>query len=73
MKHEGDEVLEAVLAQAKTIRLEEVWAKLAAAVNDPLLQDIVDQALAGHEDSHGRAAGGGAASAPPAPRDGPAG
>jgi hypothetical protein len=46
MNPDADETLEAILAHAGSIRLEDVEADLDAAMSDPLLQDIVDRALA---------------------------
>jgi hypothetical protein len=43
-----DDVLGAVLAVAGTIRLEDVEAELGAAMADPLLQDVVERAVAHH-------------------------
>ncbi len=49
MKPESDEQLAAILACAATIALEDVEAELEAAMSDPLLQEIVDRAVAAHE------------------------
>jgi hypothetical protein len=49
MKLTGDETLQAILAHARSLRLDDVQAEIAAATTDPLLQDIVDQALAHYE------------------------
>jgi hypothetical protein len=46
---DGDEVLAAILASAKTIRPEDVRAEMEAAMSDPLLLEIVDRAVAPHE------------------------
>ena len=49
MKTDNDDPLAAILACAATIRPEDVEAELEAAMDDPLLQLIVDRAVAAHE------------------------
>jgi hypothetical protein len=48
MKPESDETLESILAYAETIPLDDVEAELTAAMSDPLLQDVVERAVALH-------------------------
>lgn len=46
MEPEDDETVRAILTHAGTIRIEDVEADLTAAMEDPLLQDIVERAVA---------------------------
>lgn len=49
MRPESDDPLAAILAHAKTIRPEDVESELDAALSDPLLQEIVERAVAARE------------------------
>jgi hypothetical protein len=51
MEPEDDATFQAVLAHAGTIPLESVEAELSAAMADPLLQDVVERAVAEHAPS----------------------
>jgi hypothetical protein len=49
METESDDTLAAILACAAAIRPDDVEAELTAAMTDPLLQEIVERAVAPHE------------------------